>query len=236
MKAFIINLAESTERKAEMLRQLKRCGLEDYEFIRAVRGTALTQSELDDSFMKRKSCRHLHRDLSLNEVGCALSHQLVYERMVHDGVEKALVFEDDVRLDGNFSGVVSLLEGLSLENFVIKLDARDSIRAFNPHSIKLSEDYCVLHPLNNLRFAWGYCLDLKAAKSLRSNFYPIFTEADDWFAFRGKIKLRALNKQLVHEIGLPSDIGSRSGVERKKMPRLIRKIVRTYDDLISIMH
>lgn len=236
MKTFIINLVESVERKEVMIQQLSRSGIKDYEFLNAVRGTKLTIKELKFSYNERKAYRHLHRILSLNEVGCALSHQMVYERMLKDHIDKALVFEDDVRLEGNFPELMGLLESLTLENCVVKLDCRDTIRPFKPHEIRLSQNYSLQHPLNKMRFTWGYYIDIQAAKNLHRSFYPIFTEADDWFAFRTKINLRALDRQMVYEIGMPSEIGLRSGVDRKKMPRLIRKIVRTYDDLISIIH
>ena len=41
-----------------------------------------------------------------NELGCSLSHWKVYRKIHHDGIEVALILEDDVRLLPDFASVV----------------------------------------------------------------------------------------------------------------------------------
>lgn len=104
MKIFVINLDHRNDRRAFIERQLKNLGLEA-EFISATDGRNLTlaEAQLYDESLSRK---YNGKPLAPGELGCAISHRSIYERMDRDGISRALVLEDDISLS---RGLASLL-------------------------------------------------------------------------------------------------------------------------------
>jgi hypothetical protein len=95
MKAYCINLKTRTDRKKKMIEQFEREGL-DVEFIEAV-----DASEFPESFSPMQS---------RGDFACASSHRKLYTKMIEDGHEMAIVFEDQCKLAEGFSNVVANLE------------------------------------------------------------------------------------------------------------------------------
>lgn len=236
MKVYVINLIESSTRKQNMLDQLRMLGIDDYEFIEAIRGTNIPEDTLPSLYNADKCIRRNRRELNKNEIGCSLSHQKAYRAMIDAGDVKAIILEDDVKLSPDFNEVIHRIDSLETKRTVIKFDIRDSIRTIRSHEIRISNEYSIQHPLTSVPFTWGYYIDIDAARRMLDSYFPVYTAADDWFHFRKGIRLRSLNKQVVFEIGLESDIGSRPGVEDRRYPRAIRKIIRTADDIVSYFH
>ena len=87
-----------------MERQLAELGLEA-EFIPAVDGRHFSDEQrtlYDEARAKKRN----GAPLAPGELGAALSHRSIYERMVREGIERALVLEDDVRLDPRIAGLL----------------------------------------------------------------------------------------------------------------------------------
>ena len=101
MYAYVINLARSKDRRAHITAELQRAGL-DYEVISAVDGRTLDLSGstlIDPSLASR--C-----EFPAGTVGCALSHFHVYQKILEDGRDRALVLEDDVILPADLRDLV----------------------------------------------------------------------------------------------------------------------------------
>ncbi len=100
MKIFIINLSHRTDRKAFMGRQLTEFNLEA-EFVEAVDGKNLKPEEatLYDEVTARIRNGKV---LSPGELGCALSHRKIYEKMTQESISEALILEDDIVLTKEF--------------------------------------------------------------------------------------------------------------------------------------
>lgn len=73
MKAFIINLDSSTDRRATIAAQCLTAGIH-YEFIRAVNGKQLSDEE------RAQHTRPLNYAFKAGEIGCALSHLSIYKK------------------------------------------------------------------------------------------------------------------------------------------------------------
>src|SRR5947209_4640748 len=103
MKAYVINLPRSTERRASMAEQLERTEL-DYEFVDGVSGRGLTPTERAELVDEAAVARY-PRWLTPGQIGCALSHLRTYERILDSGTQDAaaLILEDDVILPSNIS-------------------------------------------------------------------------------------------------------------------------------------
>lgn len=109
MQIFVINLNSSTDRLEAVDTQLKSLGV-TYTRIEAVNGKALSQEE------KRKAVNNFRwwcavgRKPTDGEIGCALSHASIYQRMIEDKIPFACVMEDDVVLDKRFPYILAELE------------------------------------------------------------------------------------------------------------------------------
>ena len=101
-KIFIINMPQALKRRAAMLFQIGRMNLKNTQLIQAVDGRSIDLDKMKaegsllwDDWKKR--------DLTQGEVGCYLSHVKVWNMMVEQNLEKALICEDDIiwRPDAN---------------------------------------------------------------------------------------------------------------------------------------
>ena len=111
MKTFVINLARATDRRVHMARQFEALGATEVEFFEAVDGRAL---DLDNAplYDRQKRLDLYGIDLTPGEIGCYLSHYQVLRRIQNEGLERALVLEDDVVLHPRTFDVAERVAGL----------------------------------------------------------------------------------------------------------------------------
>ncbi|MCY4051912.1 MAG: glycosyltransferase family 25 protein [Gammaproteobacteria bacterium] len=118
----VINLESSVERRLFMEKQLSDLGLA-YEITPACNGSALTEENINSRHDKNtaikfthsyrvdsiKTYTHIHPlwNLSPAEIGCAISHRLVYREIVETNIDTLVVLEDDVFIS---SHLIDLLE------------------------------------------------------------------------------------------------------------------------------
>lgn len=101
-KIFIINLPQAFKRRAAMLFQIGRMNLKNTQLIEAVDGRTIDLEKMKaEGNLKWDDWRK--RDLTQGEVGCYLSHVKVWNTIVEQNLEKALICEDDIiwRPDAN---------------------------------------------------------------------------------------------------------------------------------------
>ena len=97
MRVFVINLARRRERMEFMRSQFHRLNV-DFERVEAIDGAALPASEIERSVNRfRWHCAQGYRARN-GEIGCALSHQSIYHRMIDENIAAACIVEDDVTL------------------------------------------------------------------------------------------------------------------------------------------
>ncbi|EPP1355413.1 glycosyltransferase family 25 protein, partial [Enterobacter hormaechei] len=72
-----------------------------YEFIEAVDGRKMTETEL------RNVTRETNYAFLPGEVGCALSHQKIYKRIIDENIDAALILEDDVVLNSDLREILN---------------------------------------------------------------------------------------------------------------------------------
>lgn len=101
---FVINLKTQVERRRFIEDQLNSIGL-NYELINAVEGVNLNQTELR-GYNKDLAVKNNGEEMVAGEIGCALSHIKIYERMVREDIKQCVVLEDDVVLPENFNEIV----------------------------------------------------------------------------------------------------------------------------------
>ncbi|MCP1385401.1 glycosyltransferase family 25 protein [Runella salmonicolor] len=97
-RVFVVTLRRATDRQEAIKQHLE--GL-NYELFWAVDKKDFTladsiKSGVYDEAKAVKFNRHRHSKLSLGEIACAWSHRNLYEKIVQEGHERVLIFEDDV--------------------------------------------------------------------------------------------------------------------------------------------
>lgn len=110
VKIYIISLANQAERRKNISKQLTLLGL-DYEFIDAIKfenTLGVTDSEV--------SLSSYGRLLNDGEVGCALSHRNVYNKINNEEIKYALILEDDALIEAD------ILEFLDNVNYMANFD------------------------------------------------------------------------------------------------------------------
>lgn len=105
-QCFLINLNKDTERYAFMDAQLQSLGLR-YQRVEAVYGKEYLDGSVktDVRYDKTLSDKHnkLGRSLTPGEIGCAISHHNVYKKIIDNGIDFALILEDDIKFDPSFN-------------------------------------------------------------------------------------------------------------------------------------
>ncbi|HDR2572978.1 TPA: glycosyltransferase family 25 protein, partial [Enterobacter ludwigii] len=79
MKIFIVNLKKSVERRKKMEAQLNALGL-SAEFIEAVDGRLMSEEE------RKGVTANVNYAFLPGEIGCALSHQKIYKKMIDEKI------------------------------------------------------------------------------------------------------------------------------------------------------
>ena len=176
MKVYLINLDKDKERLAAADAQLKRIGVA-YERASAVYAKELPREELDVAVNKFRWWCAVGRPVRVGEIGCAMSHYMIYRKMT----EPVCVLEDDVILDDRFSEVLDFVER--------KIDrARSQVILLSNHTRHIPN----IPNLPNLQtshsdmFTEGYVLTPLAAQALLKANWPMQVPCDHWGRWVGR--------------------------------------------------
>lgn len=187
MKIYIVNLEKDVERKASIKAQLDVLNL-DYEFIKAVYGKDLTPEEigrLSPDFEKTR--------LSLSELGCSLSHLYIYNKIIENSDNVALILEDDIKVNED---IIEIIEYISKHNdpkkaeVIILGTVNEYIDSFKK---RINEKYSIAMAIDSSG-TYSYCVNNLAAKSLIHFLQPVWLAADEWKLIREKnvVSLKAI--------------------------------------------
>lgn len=188
---FVISLARSHDRRAFIEKHMSSRAV-DFVFFDAVDGKKLSEDELKnvDFPMARQFCGH---DLSLGEVGCAMSHIRIYEMMVAKNIERCVVLEDDIYLHSHFKSIVSKAMSACQSDIIFLHHGK--VKSW-PWMKKMPEGYRLakyISPSRNSKrgiiSTAGYILTLSGAKKLLSKAYPIRMPSD---YLTGRLQLNGL--------------------------------------------
>lgn len=119
-KVFVLNLDRSTDRMAHMDAMLASIGL-PYERISAVDGIQLADRDIKANYNSLLYGVLFGRQLSRGELGCALSHRLAYKAILEQGLDWAIVLEDDVVVEPTLPALLGQILDASGRYDVIQL-------------------------------------------------------------------------------------------------------------------
>ncbi len=171
---FIINLKKDTEKKEHMLQLCKRHGL-DCQFIDAVYGKEVDENKLAKVYDKKRTLSEMGRELTAGEIGCTLSHKYIYQKMVDEHIEKAIIFEDDVIFDQSIHEVLSSMDNFPDDWEVTLLIYYRILPSLNRYCVSLRDRIPVSKHFKTIRFidlmhsTAGYAINLSGAERLLSS-------------------------------------------------------------------
>lgn len=180
MRVFVISLAQRTDRQEYMRQKLEQVGLE-FEIFPAVDGKVLSEQELLQVYDRQGRMDSGHvKDMTLAEIGCALSHLYICKKMLDEGIDVALVLEDDIKFLADFKTVVAGVEQrVELGRPEIYLLNNRIKRYYSRHGVTVAPGYQA-YPLFDAFGGYGYILNRAAAEVLYREFFPVRRVADDW--------------------------------------------------------
>ncbi|MDC9591625.1 glycosyltransferase family 25 protein [Xenorhabdus sp. XENO-10] len=189
MNIFVINLAKDTERRESIKKQAETFGLQ-IQFIDAVNGKDLSDNDIN------QLCKDFHGNgMTLGVLGCSLSHLKIYEKIINDNLDMALILEDDAKLNKAVSSVYSLIEKYNLrsknKSFIYLLSITNEY--IDTFKNRLSTKYSLVNVID-ADYGYGYIINNTADKNLVKFLKPIWIEADKWrfMQERGVVKIKAV--------------------------------------------
>ena len=199
-KIYIINLKQSSERRKNIIDQIEKQNIENYELIEAIDGNKLSEEELNHfTFKNKKNLNPWGPKLTPSQIGCALSHIKVYRKFIKSDYEYALILEDDAIFLKKFNS--------DLKNFIYKnlkykkqILLLSELKEFLSDPIDKNEEYEIVN-VTNAFFTHSYFINKKAAKSIIEFNYPLKTVADNFVFFKiyCGIKLTGLNPYILDQ-------------------------------------
>lgn len=189
---YVISLARSHDRRSMVAKQMQHLAI-DYSFIDAVDGKQIDSQILKQvDFEQAKAfCGH---ELSLGEVGCAMSHIKVYELMVAQNIKRCVVLEDDIYLHMHFKALVSSAINQTNDDIIFLHHGKAK---YWPWMKKLTQGYRLAKYISPSKTSHrgiistaGYIITLTGAKKLLNVAYPVRMPSD---YLTGRLQLNQLS-------------------------------------------
>jgi glycosyl transferase, family 25 len=187
MRVYVINLARSPERRAHMVDELLKAGI-DHEFVEGVEGrdVDLSDPSLVDLARLGKS------PSSSGVVGCYLSHLKVYKKALEADTERVLVLEDDVILPADMTALMEAAsthmagaEAVLLHHHRRGRAEGEAYGFFRRGSVHLPSSRILAFPTNvgDLGGTGAYLITRDACQRMVKVMLPIKVPVDDWAFF-----------------------------------------------------
>ena len=199
-KIYVINLKRETKRKENIINELRKQNIVDFEVIDAIDGEVIKKSELDLLISKNnKFINPINTFMNAPEICCALSHIKVYKKFIETKMDYALIFEDDAIFLNNFSEKLKkfILKNFKYEKQIMLLS---ELWQFFKKPLDLEDEYEIVD-VRNAVLTHAYFINREAAKSLISFNYPVKTMPDNFliFSIYCDIKITGLNPFLLKQ-------------------------------------
>ncbi|MBN2600984.1 MAG: glycosyltransferase family 25 protein [Candidatus Marinimicrobia bacterium] len=200
VKAFIINLKESTDRRSFMEAQLLLFPEVDYQFLDAINARELADEAISVLYDEKRALKVLNRPMVRGEIGVALS-QLDAMKRITANHDYALIMEDDLLLSPYFSE--SLQKAIDYIN-----QPQPSIVLFTPIPqysvldriiVNELQRRCIYKIWRDASAAACYLINKSACQVILDEYPKVFNVIDNWgyFLAQRKIDIRAVVPHVV---------------------------------------
>jgi glycosyl transferase family 25 len=232
IKIYVITLPFSKERQDNIKTQFSKQGV-NFQFVYGVYGNELTSDEINnlyDSDKHRAFYGENERELWPNEIGCALGHKNAYKTIIENNNTRAIVLEDDVLLNSDFFSIIGEFNNLPIRNRIIKLDVNNDADEILWNTEEINTHYRIKPYIDRSVFAYGYYIDIEAAKTMYSLLSKVFIAADAWRYFKYYVNISTLNKPLMYYDAKLKSIILNGGTQRvtnsKNIMYYIKKFIK----------
>lgn len=190
IRIFVINLKRSIERRREIEKLMSRHSI-SFEFYEAIDGQLLDRQTIIESRKRSnlwyKQDEGPNESMKLGEIGVALSHYNIYQKIIQENIEMAIVLEDDANFDERFGQFLKYGDNIysALKKFDLMLlgycthDLNYDLPAVCSYigREKISEKFIVGKPVKWYWSAIGYVISKKGALLLaeKQGRYPCVT-------------------------------------------------------------
>jgi glycosyl transferase family 25 len=179
MRAYVISLARSADRRKHMTAELRKTGM-PYDIVDAVDGRDI---DLNDTRVVDPA---VDTTIRPGMAGCVLSHLETYRRVIESGANAALILEDDVLLPGELG---PLADAVAQQ----MTGAEVALLNFHLYTACLTEQAAVSLPAGRLLVRvtgqgapWSgaaYVITSEACIRLVEAMHPVRARADYWALF-----------------------------------------------------
>ncbi|KAG7211162.1 hypothetical protein KM043_010486 [Ampulex compressa] len=234
-KIYMINLLRRPERRNRMHRLLQELRIH-VETVDAVDGRMLNDSLLNEwgiKIMLEYADPYRGRTMTTGEIGCFLSHYIVWDKVIKEGQKRVMILEDDVHFEPFFRQkvryILGELESLQIDWDLVYLGRKRLTENAEPwipgskYLVRAEYSYWTL----------GYILSLEGAKKLVEamplknlvpvdEYIPILSNVhprEDWKARYPRRELTVLSTAplLIHPTHYTGDQGYISDTENSKI-------------------
>lgn len=199
---FIINLATDVDKRKHMEALCKTNNIEG-RFIDAVYGKKLSAEEIQRVYDKQLAITECGRELTFGEIGCTLSHLKIYQTMMDENIQQAVVLEDDVLLNAHF---LELIENVSsfpsdYELMLLGYYSDEVTEKSSPANIWSKQQ--IVNGIHAQRLVMptygthGYLINLVGAKKLAKELALIKKPIDHYTGIDRYLNMYAIDKRVV---------------------------------------
>ncbi len=201
---FIINLLQDEKKKTHMQMLAAQQGLK-VEFIEATNGALLDSETINDIYSPRKAIDCIGRELSKGEIGCFLSHQKIFQRIMDENIEEAVIMEDDVYFDAGLLTFINNRDQLPNDTELVLLGywqkgVNDMKKLISYRYAKvLTSQYRIVRFCTHVHGTYGYYITRKGAGKLLKSFESgIVMPIDHYVCDDNYVNLYGLFPPVVH--------------------------------------
>src|SRR6266568_5018172 len=182
MYAYVINLDRSPDRRAHMIAELKKTGL-DYEFVSACDGRDL---DLNDPSVVTPELQ-TKSPFPANHGATALSHVRCYERMIAQGRDTALVLEDDLLLPADVNALTDAVAArlTGSEVALLSFTNPEPMKMAREGAVQLPQGRTLALPIDPWQLDSGgaYVITREACERMIKSLVPVRACSDEWGYF-----------------------------------------------------
>jgi len=193
-KIFVINLKRDTQRREYIENHLDNRKLK-YEIIDGVYGKDLSKSEINEIADLKLSYKKMGKTISVNEIGCALSHKKIYKKIISENLDGALIVEDDAMFCSN---IFNILEAIDRNKN--KFESNYWVGLYNSNIDTKNKIFDIdtnfkIYKSPRVRCAIAYYIDKEAAQNLLNHNTKVTYVSDCFFGgYLNKLNLYSIDK------------------------------------------
>jgi len=207
---WIINLKRDTDKLLFMQTQMQRLGIE-YQVFEAIDGRSLDQDQ-KAPYSRSIALRDFGRELTPGELGCALSHIKMWQRLVNSEYDEVLILEDDVLIGWALIEVLENREKLPSDYQHINFSTKARQQPFGNI---ISDIYRASNHLERAYSTEAYLITKPGARKLVDLVNPLHMPIDNFVSIAGIVSYGVFPS-----VAVSADFSSGIGRRWDNMPKV----------------